>query len=274
MFNRYSGRIWGLLIVMMGLGLTLGQAQIPDDPNGQDVLACARSNLVEGTFHGTVNLKLIRPDFTTTYVMEMWTSGGDRALIRIQQPEDEAGSAYLQKGNNLWFYDPEAGQPVSLPESALSENFLGADLSLQDFYQGTLDESFNVELLGTRDASADESDEEGDQLYQVRLTPKPDAAVVYGKIEMDVRGSDCAVLRFDYYDQRDSLIRQATFSEFVTVENGEGSRVYPLKIVFDDLTEEGNRTVQRIKSYEFNVDLPDNMFTRDCLANKEACGSS
>lgn len=274
MFNRYMGRTWGLLVVMIGFVLTIGQAQIPDEPDGEDVLECARNNLVEGTFHGTVNLKLVRPDFTTTYAMEMWTRGGDRALVRIQQPEDEAGSAYLQKGDNLWFYDPEAGQPVSLPESALSENFLGADLSLQDFYQGTLDESFNVELLGTRAASADESDQEGDQIYQVRLTPKPVAPVVYGKIDMDVRASDCAALNFDYYDQRDSLIRQAIFSDFVTVDKGEDTRVYPLRVVFDDLTEEGNRTVQRIETHEFNVELPDNIFTRDCLADEEACSSS
>ncbi len=271
MFRGYRATTLMLLAIGLGLGLTLGQAQIPDDPTGQDVLDCARSNLVEGTFHGTIQLELTRPDFSKTYAMEVWSQGGDKALIRIHQPEDEAGSGYLQNGDDLWFYDPEAGVPISLPASALSEDFLGADLSLQDFYAGTLDESFNVELLGARGASDEESDVEGDRVYQVSLVPKPEAPVVYGKIEIRVRGSDCATIRMDYYDQRDTLIRQAEFSRFETVGEGDSQRVFPLRMVFDDLTQEGSRTVERIEDYAFGIELPENVFTKACLASPDDC---
>ncbi len=266
MLNGYRARTFALFAVIIGLGLTLGQAQIPDDPTGQDVLNCARSNLVEGTFHGTIRLELSRPDFTKTYVLEAWTEDGDKALIRIRKPENEAESGYLQRGDDLWFYDPEAGVPVSLPASALSEDFLGADLSLQDFYGGTLDESFNVELLGARDAG-----DKGDRGYQVRLVPKPEAPVVYGKIEIRVRESDCATTRMDYYDQRETLIRQAEFSQFETVGEGDSQRIFPLRMVFDDLTQEGSRTVERIEDYAFDIELPESVFTKACLASPDDC---
>ena len=271
MFNGYRARALTLIAITLGFGLTLGQAQIPDDPTGQDVLDCARDNLVEGTFHGTIRLELTRPDFSKTFVMEAWTEGGDKALIRIHQPADEAGSGYLQNGDDLWFYDPEAGVPISLPASALSEDFLGADLSLQDFYAGTLDESFNVELLGARPANDEESAVEGDRVYQVRLIPRPEAPVVYGKIEIRVRASDCATIRMDYYDQRETLIRQAVFGDFATVGDEDSRRVFPLRMVFDDLTQEGSRTVETIESYEFDIELPENTFTQDCLTNPDGC---
>jgi len=271
MFNGYRARALTLIAITLALGLTLGHAQIPDDPTGQDVLECARGNLVEGTFHGTIRLELTRPDFTKTYVMEAWTEGGDKALIRIHEPEDEAGSGYLQNGDDLWFYDPEAGVPISLPASALSEDFLGADLSLEDFYAGTLDESFEVELLGARAANEGESDVDDDRVFQVRLVPKPEAPVVYGKIEIRVRESDCATIRMDYYDQRDTLIRQAAFSEFEKVGDEDSQRVFPLRMVFDDLTQEGSRTVETIEDYEFDIELPEDTFTRGCLSNPDGC---
>lgn len=271
MSSNHRARTLGLLAIMIGLGLTLGQAQIPEDATGQDVLACARGNLVEGTFHGTIRLELTRPDFAKTYVMEAWTEGGDKALIRIHEPEGEAGSGYLQNGDDLWFYDPEAGVPISLPASALSEGFLGADLSLEDFYAGTLNESFDVELLGAREAHEDESDARADRVYQVRLIPKPEAPVVYGRIEIRVRESDCATIRMDYYDQRETLIRQAVFSEFETVGDEDSQRVFPLRMVFDDLTQEGSRTVETIEDYEFDIELPDETFTQECLMNPDSC---
>lgn len=271
MFNGDRARTLSLLACIIGVGLTLGQAQIPDDPTGPDVLECARGNLVEGTFHGTIRLELTRPDFSKTYVMEAWTDGGDQALIRIHQPEDEAGSGYLQNGDDLWFYDPEAGVPISLPASALSENFLGADLSLQDFYAGTLDESFEVELLGARPANDEESSVEGDRVYQVRLIPRPETPVVYGKIEIRVRESDCATIRMDYYDQRETLIRQAVFSEFATVGDEDSQRVFPLRMVFEDLTQEGSRTVETIEDYAFDLELPEKTFTQACLTDPAGC---
>lgn len=260
-------------LALAGLVVGVSLSRLPEHPTAQDILACARRNLVEGTFHGTVRLELFRPDYSKTYLLEAWTDGGDHALIRILEPEDEQGSGYLQVGDELWFYDPEAGQAIPLPASALSENFLGADLSLEDFYQGTLSESFDVELLGTRAASPDESDVEGDKIHTLRLVPKPEAPVVYGKIEISVRRSDCATLRLDYYDQRETLIRQASFSDFIAVGEEDDPRVVPLKMVFDDLLNEGSRTVETIKTYEFDIELPDEIFTLDCLTQKR-CGSS
>lgn len=270
-------RLLAIAAGMLGLATLFGvpsQApELPENPTGEEVLECARSNLVEGTFHGMIGLQLIRPDYAKAFLLEAWTKGGDRALIRVREPQEQAGSGYLRVEDELWFYDPGAGQAIPLPTSALSENFLGADLSLEDFYRGTLADQFDVEILGTRAASEEESSAEADKIHTLRLTPKPEAPVVYGKIEILVRDSDCATLEADYYDQRDSLIRQAVFSDFVQVGEGEDRRVVPLKMVFDDMIKEGSRTIETIESYEFDIDLPEQIFTVDCLTRGK-CGSS
>jgi len=256
------------LILLGAIGGGLKAAQAP-----MELLECARRNWVEGTFHGLVRLDLYRPEFSKSYRLEIWTSGADKALIRVLEPKEEAGSGYLRVGDRLWYYHPDVGQAIELPPSALSESFLGADASLEDLYRGTLAESYDVELLGSRPPSEGESAVEGDRIYRLRLIPKPEAPVVYGKLELEVRGSDCAVLVIDYYDQRETLIRQARFSGFVTVGEGERKRVVPTVMVFDDFLKEGSRTVETLEEYEFDVEIPEETFTLECLV-EGICGSS
>jgi hypothetical protein len=233
-------------------------------------LECARQNWVGDTFHGTILLQLFRPEYSREYRMEVWSAeGGKPALIRILEPADEEGSGYLLLDDELWYYSPETGQAIALPQSSLAQAFLGSDLALEDVYRGTLSEDYEAELLGTRPTG-----EEDDQIHRLRLTPKPEAPVVYGKLELDIRASDCAVLLIDYYDQRETLIREATFQEFVQID-GDNPRVIPLKTVVDDLLVEGSRTVEVVESYEFGGSIPPERFTLECLVEGEAvCGSS
>lgn len=265
---------WLFMLMLVGIiGLSALAGLQPKEPTADEILACARRNWVEGTFHGVVRLDLFRPEFSKTYRLEIWAEGADKALVRVLEPQEDAGSGYLRVDDDLWYYHPDAGQAIPLPPSALSESFLGADASLEDLYRGTLSEHYDVELLGTRSASSEESPAEDDAIYRLRLIPKPEAPVVYGKLELDVRASDCAVLVIDYYDQRGTLIRQARFSEFVTVGEGERQRVVPLVMAFDDFLKEGSRTIETVESYEFDLEIPDEIFTLECLVN-EQCGSS
>lgn len=261
-----------LIGMLMLLTLVLVQ-QAQETPSADELLECARRNWVEGTFHGLIRLELTRPEYSRIYRLEVWTEGDDKALMRLLEPEEDAGSGYLRVGDELWYYHPDVGQAISLPPSALSESFLGADVSLEDLYRGTLSERYDAELLGSRPASEDESPVEGDRIYQLRLTPKPEAPVVYGKLELKVRASDCAVLVIDYYDQRQTLIRQAKFSNFVRVGSEGRERVVPLLMIFDDFLNEGSRTVEEVESYEFDVEIPPETFTLECLVEGR-CGSS
>jgi hypothetical protein len=264
MFKRIT--IW---LLGISVALSLGSAAGEGQPDPLELLECARENWVGVSFHGTILLQLFRPAYSTEYRMEVWSEqGGEPALIRIREPASEAGSGYLLLEDGLWYYTPEGGEPIHISESSLTQRFLGSDLALEDVYRGTLSEDYEAELLGTRPADG------GDQIHRVRLTPRPEAPVVYGGLELDIRGSDCAVLLVDYYDQRETLIREATFSEFVQVE-GDNSRVIPLKTVVNDLLEDGSYTVEEIESYEFGISIPPERFTLECLVEGEgACGSS
>ena len=54
---------------------------------------------------------------------------------------------------------------------------------------------------------------DGAAAYVVEALPKPDAAVVWGKILYWVRKSDFIPLKQEYYSERGDLVRVMTFSD-------------------------------------------------------------
>jgi hypothetical protein len=221
----------------------------------EEILARANENWVGLSFHGIVRLEIIRPERSRLYRMEVWSESegeGEKFLIKIIEPEDEAGSGYLKVGDELWYYSPKIGQAVPLPPLAQGEAFLGSDLALEDVFKDTLSGYYDVELLG-RD----------DQVYTLILIPKPDAPVIYGKLEVRVRVSDYALSAIFFYDQRETLIRVATFSEFIRTELRQ--RVVPRKVVVEDYLKQGERTIQYLETYEFDISIPPEVFTLEFL---------
>lgn len=250
------------------LGICYGN--LTSDNEGLELLKCARKNWVGTTFYGIVSIQIHRPEDSPKYKLEVWSDkGGEPSFIKILVPADEAGTKYLLKEEQVWIFKPGAGQAIPLPQSALTSGFLGSDLYLEDVYRGTLSENYNVELLGTK---TEQGEDEEIEISRLKLIPKPQAPVVFGKLEVEIRKSDCAVLNISYYDQRNTLIQTAEFSSFVKV--GE-KRIIPLKTKVTDLRKEGSYTIEEIKTYKFGVDIPAERFTKQCLVKgDEFCGSS
>jgi len=270
MFNgsKGSGKFGAksrLIVLSLLLGLVFpAQGQDQEPVTADALLACAQANWSSASFHGTLRIETFRPEFTREFLLEVWsTADNERAMIRVLAPEDEAGSGYLLLSEDeLWFYTPEAGSAIPLPTASLTQTFFGSDVAVEDLYRGTIGDRYTAELLGTR------TDDAGATVHRLRLVPKPEADVVYGKLELDMRDDSCAVLQIDYFDQRDNLIRQAAFSDFVE-ENG---LTFALKTVVTDLLRQRSFTEETVESYEIGVEIPEARFTLACLEDGAQCG--
>ena len=255
-------RVCTMSLIIFGILLLPAAAQ--QHTSAGELLTCAQANWNSATFVGVMTIKAFRPDFSSEFKLQVWaTENNDKAMIRVLAPQDEAGSGYLQEGDELWFYTPAAGQVIPLPSSSLGEAFFGSDVAVEDLYRGTLNDRYTAELLGTRTDT-----ESGRIVHRLRLVPKPDADVVYGKLELDMFDSSCAVFQIDFFDQRNTLIREGTFSEFAE-ENG---LVFATHTVVNDLLREGSYTEQIVESYQIGVDIPQQRFTLECLEDEAQCG--
>lgn len=112
--------------------------------------------------------------------------------------------------------------------------------------------------------SLQEQQQDGVAVYRVEATPKPDAAVVWGKIIYWVRKSDTIPLREEFYSESGELVRVLTFSEERTV----GGRMLPTRWQMRPLAKPGNVTTVRMKDAVFDQPVPAEIFTQRHLQKR------
>jgi hypothetical protein len=164
------------------------------------------------------------------------------------EPEIDLNSGYLQLGDDLWYYSPMVGS-IKLPTVALGDALFGAGPSLEDLSHGTLSDDY--------DATVEIIESEACNQYFLTLVPHPDAPVVYGKLEITV-SMDYVMERLVYYDQRETVVQTATFTDIVDI----GTRRFATTIIILDEVY-GDRTVERIEDLQFDLALDVMFFSLD-----------
>jgi len=244
----------GVLILTMCVAVFV-QAQ-DAAPDATQVLEQVRSRWQGDSFHAVLELDIVLGGQTKSHVLEVWTYGDDHALLRIRQPEIDAGSGYLQIKDELWYYSPAVGTSIALPAFGLTDALFGAGPSIGDLSQGTLSDDYEASVEVIMD------DVDAPTNYVLTLIPRPDAPVVYGKLVVTA-SVDFVIREAVYYDQRGEVIRTATFGGTIIL----GEAVFPTEIEIVDAS--GDRTVERIVDPQFDLDLDETFFTLERLEGVE-----
>jgi outer membrane lipoprotein-sorting protein len=198
---------------------------------------------------GKMELTVIRPGSKRTMVMRVWTRGEDRALIVIDSPAREAGTATLRVGKNLWNYLPRIARTIRIPPSMMLSSWMGSDFTNDDLVQESsyLDD-YNAKIVGR---SADPAG------WQVRLDAKPGTVGLWKRIDLVISDDGWLPLEEKHYDRRGDLARVMRFDQ---VRNLGGRRI-PTRIVVTPLDKKGHRTEMRYIEMEFNADVPESTFS-------------
>ena len=244
-----------LAVLLLGIVATTAAAQVQSAPlTADEIFERTRSTWQGESFHATLELQITLGGAAKVHVLEVWTLGEDLALIRVLEPVEDAGSGYLEADGKLWYYSPLVGSPIELPAVALAQAVFGSGPSLDDLSHGTLSDDYDasVEEIAADDEAID---------WFLTLIPHPDAPVVYGKLEIRVT-ADFVIEEIVYYDQRDAVVRTATFRDVIQV----GGQSVPTRVEIEDAS--GDRTAQRIIDPEFDIDIDETLFTLENLAGE------
>ena len=165
--------------------LSLGQvARAADDQRAREIVDRAARLFVSQSSIATVEMQITKPDFQRTISMQFWSLGESKILVRIRQPQEDAGTAILKVGNKTWIYLPKANRTVEMPASMMVTPWMGSDFTLNDLVnQSRLTDDYVI-------ATSFEGQRDGVAVSEYTLTPKPAAAVVWGKIMLEVRQAD------------------------------------------------------------------------------------
>lgn len=248
--SRSLRALAALLTVLLAAAAPVAAAQeVPEDADA--ILDRIVDNMRGGGLRATMTLIVERPDRTTEYVLESVSDGADRGLTRVVAPSREAGQAFLSLENELFVYTPRLGRVLRLPPSGRSDDFLGSDLSYSDLAGDDVAEAY--------DASVHERTEDA---VVLSLTPRPGAPTPYGELRFRASLPDLAPQELVFADQRGADVKRIRFEEIRTLEDG---RHFPTRMVVEDLTASGGRTIAEWSDIEFQSEIPERCFTQQAL---------
>ena len=199
-----------------------------------------------------MTMKIIRPTWERTIKMKNWIKGRDYALTLITAPASEKGQTFLKRGNEMWHWMPSIGRLIKLPPSMMSQGWMGSDYTNDDILkESSIVVDYNHTLAGEEEVN-------GSMCYKIRMIPKEDAAVVWGKVITWISKEHFNQLKAEYYDEDGELVRTELLSEVKNVDN----RMIPTHIEVIPEDEEGKKTVLELNEARFNRDITDGFFSQ------------
>jgi outer membrane lipoprotein-sorting protein len=196
-----------------------------------------------------VEISIVTPKKTRTLGLRLWGKGDDKALIVIDAPPRDAGTATLKVGKNLWNYLPKISRTIRVPPSMMMGSWMGSDLTNDDIVRdSSYEDDYESEVVGRSE------DPPG---WKVRMSARPDAVGLWNSVEMVFAYDDWLPVMAQFFDRKDRLSRTMRFEDVKVL----GGRRIPTLISIVPEREEGRRTEFRYLDVEFDVELSDDMFS-------------
>jgi len=201
--------------------------------------------------YAKLKMTVKRPNWTRTLEMEGWTEGTRKSFIRVLSPPKENGVTFLKKGREAWQYVPAIDRIIKIPPSMMLQSWMGSDFTNDDVVRA---DSLVVDY---EHRITSETEESGVARWIIEAIPKPDAAVVWGKVLLDIRKSNFVADKVSYFDEDGSLIKYYETSEIRVVDERE----VPMHLVMTDFTREGHSTTLHYEVLTLKPEMRPDTFT-------------
>lgn len=207
----------------------------------------------------TVEITIKTRKWTRSMELNGWeVRKGRKSFSEITSPKKDAGNRFLLIEQDMRQYVPRLKKDIKISPSMMLQSWMGSDFTNDDIIkESSITKDYYHTLGGTQTV-------DGHDCYRVILKPRPDADVVWGKIVIFARKSDCLPVREEFYNEHDVMKKIMTCSEFRQMDN----RVIPTVYKMQTVGKEDRYTMMVIKKVRFNVNIPDYIFSLQHLKRK------
>jgi len=234
---------------------SFGQSE-PSDPDAVKLIRAAMDQWRGMTSRSQTTMIIHRTNWERTMTMNSWSSGDDLSLVRVVEPKKDAGNGTLLNDDNMWSFSPKINRIIKIPSSMMNQSWMGSDFSNRDISKSTdIIDNYTHQLSGQR--------QEGEYIiYTITSIPHEDAAVVWGK-EINIIRDDFVTIEQQFWDQDNVLIKQMNTLEIAEM----GGRAVAKRLRMHKTETPEEWTEMRTNEVEFDIELPENLFTLSNLRN-------
>ncbi len=204
------------------------------------------------TSQGIMEMTLVRPKWTRSVSMKMWTKGTDYSLVLITAPAKEKGQVFMKRETEMWNWIPKISRMIKLPPSTMSQGWMGSDFTNDDMMnEGYLVDNFNHKILKTEKFG--EMD-----CWVIESKPKDDDDVIWGKKVSWISQDGIFTLKTESYDEDMFLVKTEIASEIIRM----GGKNLPSRFEIIPEDNPGNKTIVILKDIVFNQSIDDSFFSQ------------
>jgi outer membrane lipoprotein-sorting protein len=219
--------------------------------SADEIVKKAEDKLRGKSSYAEFTIQIIRPTWTREMQAKVWSLGIKYSLILITAPAKEKGTVFLKRDKEIWNWVPSISRTIKLPPSMMSQSWMGSDFTNDDLVkESSMEKDYTHKLVG-------DSIVDGRNCYKIELTPKPDAAVVWGKIITFIDKKDFLQLRTEFFDEDGYLVNTMTGKEIKMF----GGKLLPSKMEVIPADKPGYKTVLIYQKLEFDIEISEDFFS-------------
>ncbi len=212
----------------------------------------ASDELLRGkTLKGKYRMTVIRPKWERTLELVAYNKGEDKTFIEILSPQKEKGIITLRIKNNMWIYHPRIERTIKIPPSMMLQPWMGSDFSNDDLVkESSIVNDYTHTIL--KEETLNNS-----IVYKIKLIPKPEASVRWGKIIIWVRKDDFIPLKEEFYNEKGELIKILKYSKIKEFSNRKIPSIWEMSSAINP----NKKTIIEVIEATYNEPIEENIFT-------------
>jgi len=240
-----------LPIVLFLMGFTTLYAQVPD---GKQILQKIDQNMSSENRIFVSSMVIHGRRATHTVKMKTWTAGEKKSFTEYLFPVREEGTKMLKLEEQLWIFSPTTDRIIQIAGHMLRQSVMGSDLSYEDLMEDNkLSNQYTAKVAGSEVIN-------NEDCWVLELTAI-DPEIAYQGKKLWVDKARFIPLREEMFAKSGTLLKRTELSNIEKIN----SRWYPKKIVFKDMLKEGMGTELIIDEIQFNVIIPEHIFSKPGL---------
>lgn len=225
--------------------------------DAREIVKRADEKMRGTTMQAEMIIRTVRPSWTREIALKVWIKSTHYSMILIQSPQKDEGITFLKRQKEVWNWMPVLERTIKLPPSMMSQSWMGTDFTNDDLVkESSILEDYDHSILGDTTI--------GDRsCYRIQMLPKPEAAVVWGKLIICIDKKDFLELNTLFYDEEGELINIMNSYDIKLMDN----RVIPTRFEMIPMDKKNQKTVMIYKQIFYNRPIDNSFFSIEKMKN-------
>ena len=217
----------------------------------QEIIKKLDENMRGENISMKLTMRVVSLGHERTMKMQTYSQGTKKSFTKILYPPKDRGITFLSLNNQMWQYVPKIERVIKIPPSMMLQNWMGSDITNDDMVkQSSIVEDYDAKIL-----------EKNGTIVIIELIPKEDAAVVWGKIIINIDTSTYTSNKDIFYDEDGEEVRYFIYEKVKKF----GKYYIPTYWRVQSSEKKNNFTEIVLEEVEYDTDISEQYFKKSAL---------